>query len=216
MDLTQAILRMYKAAGMDEHGMLPKGLRCKRCGRALDADGNHPAERYAGTYTGLCDDCTRAPVFMVEEDPTDGARKLSYPPQCPSWRREREEVVAYADCPACQGTGRVQETVYQWSGWRETIMAQCKACHERYWSAEHRRPRIIGYATQERAIDVAPGVQAVKILVLEVYEQLGRRFERLTDVRFEVRRNGKAQKRYRTAEGLLRYLRRNGWKLPER
>lgn len=40
-------------------GMLgPIGsIHCNRCGKPLNKDGGHPAELYAGTYTGLCYGC---------------------------------------------------------------------------------------------------------------------------------------------------------------
>jgi len=211
VNLTEKLREAYKAAGMDENGMLPEGLRCKQCGKVLDEGGMRPAERYAGTYTGLCDACTRAPAFVIEEDPTDGARRWSYPPQCPSWRREREEVVAYADCPTCKGTGRVRETVYGWRGHWDSIMTQCDDCSKRYWNAEHRRPKLVGHETKEQTVPVAPGVVAVKIVKLDVYERLGQRYSETADVRFEVRLHGRTARRYRTYDGLCRYLQCNGW-----
>ena len=37
-------------------GMYPQH-ECSGCGKLLNADGGHPAELYAGTYTGLCYEC---------------------------------------------------------------------------------------------------------------------------------------------------------------
>lgn len=78
---------------------------CKKCGKPLNADGYHPAELYAGTYTGLCYGCEKSGPFVAKEH-LDGAQTISYPPHCPSWRRDREEQIAYPDCPDCEGKGR--------------------------------------------------------------------------------------------------------------
>ncbi len=91
---------------MNWDDMLPQH-NCKRCGRPLNADGGHPAELYAGTYTGLCYACEREGPRVVKAYGADGAQRISYPPSCPSWRRDREEYIAYPDCRECKGTGRI-------------------------------------------------------------------------------------------------------------
>jgi len=114
---------------MSWDGMYPQ-CNCK-CGKPLNADGNHPAELYAGTYTGLCHTCERAPAFVTEEH-RDGATRISYAPDNPSWRRDRIEYIAYEDCNECSGTGRTYVSRSNWSvgGYH----CQCKACSERFYS----------------------------------------------------------------------------------
>ena len=87
-------------------GMLPQ-QDCQRCGKPLNTDGGHPAELYAGTFTGLCYKCEREGPYVVKTYSADGAQRISYPPSCPSWRRDRVEHIAYPDCPQCKGTGRI-------------------------------------------------------------------------------------------------------------
>lgn len=79
---------------------------CKDCGKKLNADGGHPAELYAGTYTGLCYGCENKPQ-RIEKTYSDGSVLFSYPPHCPSWRRDRKTFYAYTDCTNCNGTGRL-------------------------------------------------------------------------------------------------------------
>lgn len=111
-------------------GMLPR-RNCERCGKPLNQDGAHPAELYAGTFTGLCYVCERAGGYALETY-RDGAKRISYPPHCPSWRRDREEYTAYEDCTECNGTGRhAISRDYSKGG---SYPVQCKACSERYYS----------------------------------------------------------------------------------
>lgn len=81
---------------------IPSKLTCQKCGKTL---GKIPAETYAGTYTGLCYDCQNSSSYVIEKF-SDGAMTISYPPSCPSHRRDRGHHTAYADCPKCGGTGR--------------------------------------------------------------------------------------------------------------
>jgi hypothetical protein len=90
---------------MDRHGMLPPDMCCARCAKPLNRDGNHPAELYAGTYNGLCYGCTSAGAFVEKVAGLDGARRVSWPPHCPSWRRDREHHIGYEGCPDCDGLG---------------------------------------------------------------------------------------------------------------
>jgi hypothetical protein len=104
-DIGAALERAY--APMDKStGMYPADWTCKACGKVLNADGGHPAELYAGTYTGLCYGCERAGTYVVpDSELPDGARRISWPPACPSWRRDRTEHWAYPDCEDCKGKG---------------------------------------------------------------------------------------------------------------
>jgi hypothetical protein len=92
----------------DWNGFYPDGIKCTSCGAPLGGhkngpgDYDHPGENYAGTATGLCDKCTMMSGFVVSTE-WDGARHISYPPDCPSWRRDRTVQIAYADCETCQG-----------------------------------------------------------------------------------------------------------------
>jgi hypothetical protein len=92
----------------------------------------NPAELYLGTYTGLCYECERAGVIVVETFP-DGAKTLCYPPHCPSWRRDREHYVAYPDCPDCKGVGRkmISRELSRGGNYPES----CKRCAEKFWIA---------------------------------------------------------------------------------
>jgi hypothetical protein len=113
---------------MDKDGMFPSDLTCIRCGKVLNADGGHPAELYAGTFNGLCYPCTSSGGYIEHVEILDGALSWSYPPSCPSWRRDREHAIGYADCETCKGSG-IEGTHYSNSTrWRD----RCKACSERH------------------------------------------------------------------------------------
>lgn len=111
-------------------GMYPSTWTCRGCGCPLNADGFHPAELYAGTYTGLCYDCERKPFFVASTYALDGAMRVSYPPSRPSWRRDREEFVAYADCETCGGGGIGSVDSLRGSTYRH----YCAACHDRFYA----------------------------------------------------------------------------------
>lgn len=90
---------------MTWNGCLPAHA-CVKCGKELKGNNStHPAELYAGTYNGLCYSCTHN-IRYVEKTYRDGATLWNYPPQRPSWRRDREKYVGYSQCPHCQGAGR--------------------------------------------------------------------------------------------------------------
>lgn len=134
------VAAIYKAAGMDSNGFYPQHP-CKACGKPLQGDGDgHPAESYAGTYTGLCDVCTRAGGY-VEHTYRDGAQRWSYPPHCPAWRRDRETFHAYPDCQTCQGSGRLY--VSRSCAVGGSYYSYCPQCFERFYGeplrAEHSR-----------------------------------------------------------------------------
>ena len=115
---------------MDEEGMLPQH-NCKRCGKPLNADGGHPAELYLGTYTGFCYQCERSGVWVLEIH-ADGARRLSYPPDCPSHRRDRREFWAYQDCIDCKGAGH--HYVHQDLRWGGGYLSYCETCFTRFYA----------------------------------------------------------------------------------
>ena len=121
---------------------------CIKCGKPLNADGNHPAELYAGTYTGLCYGCEKSSSYVVKEY-RDGAKRISYPPHCPSWRRDREEFIAYDGCPFCKGTGRFMKYSHGTFG---SYPVHCDRCFDRYYNeplrkwAETRKKKIYSAA----------------------------------------------------------------------
>jgi hypothetical protein len=116
---------------MDRNGMLP-AHNCKQCDKPLNADGYHPAELYAGTYTGLCYQCERTGKRLIKIDPVDGAETWEFPPHCPSWRRDRERFIGFTGCQACNGKGRLWVSRANSQG--GSYSAQCKECSERYWT----------------------------------------------------------------------------------
>ena len=122
---------------MDKDGMLPQH-NCKQCGAPLNADGYHPAELYAGTYTGLCYKCQNAGARIVGIH-TDGAHEISYAPDCPSWRRDRHIHTAYLDCPDCKGTGRVY--VSRASSQGGSYHTSCATCTRRFYDHPSRKAR---------------------------------------------------------------------------
>lgn len=114
---------------MDKHGFLPPHP-CKRCGNPLQGMGDgRPAELYLGTYTGLCYTCERGPAYRANIYPLDGAESWSYPPSCPSWRRDRVSYIAYPDCPDCKNHPGIQGYSHgQYGSYRE----YCRACVTRF------------------------------------------------------------------------------------
>lgn len=121
-----AVEQLYERAFryMDSStGMFPEGWTCVRCGRELNADGWHPAELYAGTFNGLCYPCTGEKAYVVEVE-EDGCQVWSYPPHCPSWRRDRETYRGYSECEVCCGTGLQGD--HGWHGRR-----YCVPCFKR-------------------------------------------------------------------------------------
>lgn len=118
---------------MDREGVLgaPGELKCKQCGVGLDANGGRPAERYAGTYTGLCYGCERSRSFDTGERLLSGAQVWSHPPHCPSWRRDREMFWWFPDCqnPRCRhGSVWVSRRSSQGGSYTEN----CPACFKRH------------------------------------------------------------------------------------
>jgi hypothetical protein len=108
-DATNPVAELLERAYRDmdpSTGMFPADWTCRVCGKRLNADGHHPAELYAGTFTGLCYGCERGAAYVVpDSELPDGARRVSHPPSCPSWRRDRTEHWAYPDCEECGGMG---------------------------------------------------------------------------------------------------------------
>lgn len=120
-------------------------LACVNCGKELNSDGMHPAETYAGTYTGLCYSCQNSESYIIEKF-SDGAMIISYPPHCPSFRRDREHYTAYSDCPKCKGTGRYYISRCMSQG--GPYYGYCTECSKRF--GEHNEEsymdsKILGY-----------------------------------------------------------------------
>lgn len=114
---------------MNREGMLEE-LKCKECNSELGKV--NPAEAYAGTYTGLCYNCERAPVRVLTVYTYDNAKRLSYPPTSPSWRRDRKVYIAYEDCKQCLGLGRIR--VYQSFARGGPYYKYCTRCYTRYYN----------------------------------------------------------------------------------
>lgn len=128
--MTNVVNDLLKRAYKDmdpSTGEFPADWCCIRCGVTLNADGGHPAEIYAGTYNGLCYPCTSAGPFVVSVAVLDGAQEVSWPPHCPSWRRDRETFYGYTDCDHCKGAGAVRGYGYHTPVWN-----RCDACSHRY------------------------------------------------------------------------------------
>ncbi len=105
-------------------------LNCVSCNSCLSGpDGPRPAETYGGTYTGLCYACERGPRMIVGRWAC-GAVKWSYPPSCPSWRRDREEYVGYSDCKKCNGDGC--KWISRSDGDGGSYRAYCSDCSKRW------------------------------------------------------------------------------------
>lgn len=112
---------------MGPDGLFRVELRCLRCDKVLNADGNHPAEVHAGTANGLCYACTSAGPYVEKIFTLDGALKVSWPPHCPSWRRTRETHYGYRDCPECHGRGATGH-----HGWGSAAKT-CQPCYDRFF-----------------------------------------------------------------------------------
>lgn len=144
---------------MDSRGMLPDDIFCTRCAKPLNADGNHPAELYAGTYNGLCYGCTSEAPYVAATAPLDGCQRVSWQPKEPSHRRDRTDHYGYPDCENCHGLGAAGSPYYArtcdaclerysahparvaWGQWSERIMRTCQAVFERAWDREAGVPR---------------------------------------------------------------------------
>lgn len=130
-DVTREMRNARKHSGMDSQGMLP-AQRCTKCGKPMNADGNHPAELYAGTFTGLCYDCQSDPAYTVKTFET-GAKLVSHPPHCPAWRRDREMFIAFDDCPECKGRGyKMNQRGFGSGG---PYPEYCRLCSDRHLAA---------------------------------------------------------------------------------
>lgn len=110
----------------DENGFYPK-QNCQKCQKPLQGQGEgRPAELYAGTFTGLCYECQNGGDYIFKTE-KDGARHVSCAPSCPSWRRDRENYISYADCKVCKGVG------YSWkSGRHDSYRSYCEPCLKKH------------------------------------------------------------------------------------
>ena len=90
----------------------------------------YPAELYAGTYTGRCYPCTNKRRYEENYSKVSGARVWSYPPNCPSHRRERETFFGFDDCTVCHGEGRTH--VSRADGMGGSYYVSCQACMDRH------------------------------------------------------------------------------------
>lgn len=121
---------------MSWDGMLPK-RNCESCGKPLNEDGGHPAELYAGTYTGLCYKCERKPDFVLKTYVIDGALLISHPPNTPAHRRDRWTSHAYEDCDECDGSGETYEhRSFRVGG---GYYRYCEKCSRRFWGHPERK-----------------------------------------------------------------------------
>lgn len=116
---------------MDSQGFLaPPGVfPCRVCGKPLNPNGHRPAETYAGTFTGECYSCQSRPFFPTLVTTDSGGTYMSHPPSCPSWRRDRETYLAFADCETCKGGGRVRARGVAGGGGN---VQQCEDCLSRH------------------------------------------------------------------------------------
>lgn len=124
---------------MDELGFLVDAPPCRVCGKELggrqpDGSYHRPAELYAGTYTGLCQRCTSGRAYLVTTL-CDGAEVWSFPPHCPSWRRDRQTFVSYPDCGCNHGRVMVSRNLSQGGNYPMS----CESCSIRYDSYGPRR-----------------------------------------------------------------------------
>lgn len=127
--IVEAWQQSLKDLDMGPDGLFRVELHCLKCGKLLNADGNHPAEVHAGSSNGLCYGCTAAGPYLEKVAVLDGARRMNYPPHCPSWRRDREHFTGYPDCEICKGSGV--------KGWAPAVgnssyRHYCEACAQRY------------------------------------------------------------------------------------
>ena len=111
---------------------------CRNCGLPLSGEnGPRPAELYAGTYTGLCYKCQSIAKAVVHTSHLDGAMHISYRAQNYSGLGSRVCYVAYADCPVCNGNGRIKGE-YNRNACCYSYR-HCMTCHHRYYEEPHRK-----------------------------------------------------------------------------
>ena len=131
-------LTMHPQTGMyPQHG-------CGQCHKPLNADGGHPAELYAGTYTGLCYACERGTAYRTHVNAFSGAETWSHPPHCPSWRRARETFLYFAGCEHCSH-GRIM--IYRAGPQGGSYPKQCESCSQKHY----RHPHIADTIAKQKA-----------------------------------------------------------------
>ena len=127
--ITEIYQAKLKALGMDAQGILQLAPPCRGCGKPLNADGDHPAEHYAGTFQGLCTACTQREPFVVKTLPS-GLKQWSCPPHCPQWRRDREVFMQAEGCGCDHGREwKIERGV--WGTNRYPM--QCTRCADKHY-----------------------------------------------------------------------------------
>ena len=123
---------------------------CKGCGKLLNQDGGHPAELYAGTYTGLCYDCERKEAYVIHEF-YDGCKLVSHPPSCPGHSRNRQGYCWYPECKQCT-MGVVWESHPDIAGMGGGYgRSSCPSCshRQRLWLVNRRERKLHGLTPYE-------------------------------------------------------------------
>ena len=69
----------------------------------------------------------------------NGFKRWSFPPHCPSWRRDREEFVGQEGCTLCGGKGR--KMIYRPYGQGGPYPENCKTCWPKYLEILEERGR---------------------------------------------------------------------------
>lgn len=120
---------------MSWDGFIPDDviIPCKFCGNNLESkDSGYPASRYFGTLNGLCNKCTYSCPFLKKRY-SDEAEIWSFPPHCPSWRRNRETYIKYNSCKnkLCNHGSVYISRPDAYGG---SYLIQCSTCSQKYYT----------------------------------------------------------------------------------